>query len=197
MVDQFDNWIDLTAGRLRMRVAGFAEEAAPYTYNRRNVSSDEQARDIRVGKLGEIAFAEYLSRQGKIVVGIETMFEVWRDTKIGDKKDFETMTGQKVDVKTASRSNHQRILIPADQFRFSRKDFYVGVRITEDEQRACIVGYTKADAIEEAGIWGGARHHPAYAMLLSELMPIEGLLEMMPDRPKGSLRYTYPEYLTE
>ena len=148
------------------------------TYNRRQVRSPEQIRDNRVGKLGEIAFDRFLREQGKKTLGNEDMFTVWAGTRRVDKKDFETADGKTIDVKTASKSFHSRILVPSDQYQDQTKDYYVGVRISEDETTGTIMGY----AIHgELKLFAGARDHPAYAIELNNLRPINELLDMIPD----------------
>lgn len=161
--------------------SAFAQGAAQHTYNRRRVTRNEQQRDIRVGKLGEIAFAKYLSENGKAVKGTDDMFTIWHNTHMVDKLDFETKEGKSIDVKTASKNYQKRILVPEDQFLNLPKDYYVGVRITEDERNAFIEGYATREEIESAGKFGRARSHPAYGKLLCELTRIDSLLLIMPD----------------
>ena len=148
------------------------------TYNRRSVSSPEQIRDNRVGKLGEIAFGSFLESHGKKRLGDEDMFTVWSDTRRVDKKDFETADGETIDVKTASRSYHSRILVPSDQYEDQPKHYYVGVRISEDERTGEIMGYAIHGELE---LFPRARYHPAYAIELNTLHPISELLDMIPD----------------
>ena len=158
------------------KAAQFAEEVA--TYNRREVSSPEQIRDNRIGKLGEIAFANFLEANGKQRLGDEDMFTVWSDTRKVDKRDFLTSDGKTIDIKTASKHFHSRILVPSDQYEDQAKHYYVGVRISEGEKTATIMGY----AIHgELKLFAGARYHPAYAIELNNLHPINELLDMIPD----------------
>ena len=154
----------------------FSEEVE--THNRRSVSSPEQIRDNRIGKLGEIAFGRFLRERGKKTLGNKDMFTVWPGTRKVDKKDFETTDGKTIDIKTASKSFHSRILVPSDQYEFQAKDYYVGVRISEDERTATIIGY----AIHGELKWfERANYHPAYARSLNNLHPIDELLEMIDD----------------
>ena len=162
----------------------FAQGAAAHTYNRRGVNRQEQERDIKVGKLGEIAFAKYLAENGKAVKGTDDMFTIWHSTHMVDKLDFETREGKSIDVKTASKNYQKRILVPVDQFQKLPKDYYVGVRIAEDERDAFIKGYTTREEIQAAGKFEGAWSYPAYGKLFSELTPIDCLLVMMPDAQK-------------
>ena len=117
----------------------FAEDVE--THNRRRVRSSDQIRDNRIGKLGEIAFDRFLRERGKKTLGNEDMFTVWAGTRNVDKKDFETADGKTIDVKTASKSFHSRILVPSDQYEDQAKHYYVGVRISEDERTGTIMGY--------------------------------------------------------
>ena len=154
----------------------FAEDVE--THNRRQVRSSDQIRDNRIGKLGEIAFANFLEANGKQRLGDEDMFTEWAGTRNVDKKDFETADGKTIDVKTASKSFHSRILVPSDQYEDQAKHYYVGVRISEKEKTATIIGY----AIHgELKLFAGARYHPAYAIELNNLHPINELLDMIPD----------------
>ena len=148
------------------------------TYNRRAVPSPQQIRDNRIGKLGEVAFDRFLRRHGKMTLGNEDMFTVWAGTRNVDKKDFETAEGKTIDVKTASKRFHSRILVPSDQYKDQAKHYYVGVRISEDETTGTIMGY----AIHgELKLFPRARYHPAYAIELNNLHPISELLDMIPD----------------
>ena len=134
-------------------------------------------RDIRVGKLGELAWLRYLQGNGKAVQGAELMF-----VNTPDAKDFATGSGASIDIKTASKPYHQRILVPKDQFEDDPKDYYVGVGMDEETPRATILGYaTRADLSA-----GGARKrpgytYPAYDVELRNLRPITDLMELIPD----------------
>lgn len=154
----------------------FAEDVD--THNRRSVSSPEQARDNRIGKLGEIAFGIFLEEHGKKRLGDEDMFTVWSGTRRVDKKDFETADGETIDVKTASKSFHTRILVPKDQYENQQKHYYVGVRISEDEMTGEIMGYAIHGELE---LFERARYHPAYAIELNNLHPIDELLDLIPN----------------
>ena len=167
--------ITFTAGEIE-KATKFAEDVE--THNRRSVSLPKQIRDNRIGKLGEIAFGRFLRERGKKTLGNEDMFTVWSGTRRVDKKDFETADGKTIDIKTASKSFHSRILVPSDQYEFQAKDYYVGVRISEDERSGTIMGY----AIHgELKLFAGAKDHPAYAIELNNMHPIDELLDMIPD----------------
>jgi hypothetical protein len=159
------------------RAAAFAHKSAESTFNRRGVSRTEHERNARVGKLGEIAFARFLTAHGKALLGTDDMFTVWDDTYTVDKMDFETADGKTIDIKTASARHHTRILVPHDQFHSQPKNFYVGVRISEDEKTAAVIGFADRKELQPFG--GG--DYPAYARKLDALRPISTLLEMIPD----------------
>lgn len=157
------------------RATEFAKQSAATTYNRRGKSIIRHERNSRIGKLGEIAFAKFLSVHGKKLLGSENMFTVWEDTYKVDKMDFQTADGKTIDIKTASESHHTRILIPHDQYKRQGKDYYVGVRIFAGEATAEVIGFAAWDELKPFG--GG--DYPAYARALDELHPISKLLDMM------------------
>ena len=159
------------------KASEFARRSAPTTFNRRRESPERHERNTRIGKLGEIAFAKFLSANGKALWGSEDMFTVWDDTYEVDAMDFQTSDGLTIDVKTASESYHTRILVPHDQYRRQRKDYYVGVRILPGEQTAEVIGFTAWSELEPFG----RGDYPAYARSLDLLHPIDTLLDMIPD----------------
>lgn len=165
----------------RARVEDFAKNVAAHTYNRRGVSRAEQERDVRIGKLGEVAFAIFLQRHGKRING-EDMFTVWEGTMNVDKLDFRTKDGKTIDVKTASRPNHTRILVPKDQLEQQPKDYYVAVRISPEERVGTVIGYATHQDFLRAGLFGGAIYYPAYAVSLGSMRNMDSLLPSIADR---------------
>jgi len=157
--------------------ASFARRSAPTTYNRRSESPERHERNTRIGKLGEIAFATFLRANGKALTGSQEMFTVWQDIYEVDTMDFQTADGKTIDIKTASERYHTRILVPHDQYRRQRKDYYVGVRIFAGEQTAEVIGFA---AYQEL-IPFGRGDYPAYARELQLLHPITELLKRMAD----------------
>ena len=61
--------------------------------------------------------------------------EIVKDMCSADQMDFPTQTGATIDVKTASKSYHIRILVPEDEYHDNPKDYYVGVEIDNDRAR--------------------------------------------------------------
>ena len=133
-------------------------------------SPEEHERNLRVGRLGKIAFAKYLQSQGKHHLDMQD----WKDMYSADQMDFPTptQTGTTIDVKTASHPRHIRILVPKDEYRDNPKDYYVGVRIIDNERRALIKGYALSEEFDPFD--GG--HYPAYVVNLEDLNPIDELL---------------------
>ena len=159
------------------RATDFAKQFAPTTYNRRDELPVRWERNYRISKLGEIAFARFLRANGKMILGNEDMFTVWSNTHRVDAMDFQTSDGKSIDIKTVSESYHTRILVPYDQHRNQRKDYYVGVRIFAGDVTAEVIGFA---AWEELEPFGGS-DYPTYARELSLLHPISELLDMIPD----------------
>ena len=164
------------------QAAEFARQSAPHTHNRRAVSSSTQERDNRIGKLGELAFARFLQQNGKRTAGSEDMLTVWNSIYEVDKTDFQTDDGRTIDIKTASRNFHRRILVPHDQFENQPKDFYVGVRIDENSRTAEIIGFISWQEMKTDGPQSRSGYtYPAYDCPLSDLHPIETLLRKIAD----------------
>lgn len=167
----------------KRRVSEFAIKAAPTTLNRRNVSESELKGNIRVGKLAELAFMEFLKRNGKAPRGNEDMFVVWEEQSRGDKTDFTTKEGHSIDVKSATLKSHKYILVPKDQLDNAPKDYYAAVGISADKSYAKVLGYATCEDFKKAGLVASkfAPDSPAYGMLLSNLRPIAELLALIQD----------------
>lgn len=168
--------IEFTADEIA-KATEFARRSAPTTYNRRDKSPVRHERNSRIGKLGEIAFAKFLRANGKKISGSEDMFTVWDDIYKVDRMDFQTSDDRTIDIKTASENYHTRILVPYDQYRNQRKDYYVGIRIFAGEGTAEVIGFAAWEELEPFG--GG--DYPAYARSLDSLHPITELIDVMDD----------------
>ena len=160
----------------RVKTDEFAKKSTPTTFNRRKVSRDEHERNIRIGKLGEIAFAKFLKANNKSLLGSDDMFTVWDDIYTVDKMDFKTTDNKTIDIKTASQDFHTRILVPHDQYEQQRKDYYVGVRISADEKTAEVIGFVARQSLMRCKKGG----YPSYAIGLNKLKDISELLEKIP-----------------
>ena len=67
--------------------------------------------NVRMGKLGEIAFAKFLFEHGKTLWTINNQYLTMDDVYELPRLDLQTSDGSTVDVKTAKRSN---MLVPGD-----------------------------------------------------------------------------------
>lgn len=113
-------------------VKDFSSNVLGETYDR--FHKDDQVRFDRIfiGKLGEVVFSKYLHQLG-IAHSTENMFEIFAGTENVDKFDFILpKTGELIDIKTAYRNFHQRIMIPCGvngQWHQMPKDYYVGIKL--------------------------------------------------------------------
>ncbi|SHF98032.1 hypothetical protein [Ornithinibacillus halophilus] len=154
-------------------------------YNRIPTTASTRIERTFVGKLAELAFLNYLNNNGKNYP-MGTMFQIFQGQQNTDGYDFITRIGQEsVDVKSASKPNHSRIMIPIDQFQNIPKDYYVGVRINAevDNNNNILI-----NTINSADIFGYCTYqeladnptedfgYPCKAMYLNQLTDIQQLL---------------------
>ena len=140
---------------------------------------NEARRRVRVGKLAEVVFWNFVDGRGRVPLGDQDMFVVWEGQHNVDATDFITADGQLVDVKALSKDDHRLIMVNEGQFR-SHKDYYVGVRISEDFTRGCVLSYCTRAELEV----GGTRNYgegPAYAYRADRGHDIAELVAMMPE----------------
>ena len=111
------------------------------------------------------------------------MFDIFEGSENVDKFDFKTKSGHTIDVKTASKSFHRRIMVPISQWHLE-KDYYVGIKIHTSSDRSI-----KIDSISKATIYGFCTREqigesetknfgdgPCKHYLLNDLQNIEDLL---------------------
>ena len=126
--------IELTQADLA-KATSFALEAQPET-NPDGRNKCEHLRNLRVGKLGEIAFRKWVISRGRRPLGDKHMFRVWKGWGNVDKHDFKTVKGKTIDVKTYDLRKVQlwgRVM-----------DFYVETCVNPNETGAYIMGYATA-----------------------------------------------------
>ncbi|EMR74754.1 hypothetical protein MBGDF03_00918 [Thermoplasmatales archaeon SCGC AB-540-F20] len=120
----------------------FSESVVNETYNRFSKDLFTRKERIFFGKLGEIIFLNFLNSKN-IFPDTTGMFEIYLGETNVDKFDFFTKDKQKIDVKSAYKDYHKRILVPYDQFEGGRaKDYYVGVKISLETRHAEVCGFT-------------------------------------------------------
>jgi len=153
----------------------FAEQVVNETYDRFQQGYQERIDRIYFGKVGEVAFLKYLISQN-IYPDTTGMFEIYKGITNVDKFDFFTLRGESIDIKTAYKSFHIRILIPYDQFENGKaKDYYVGVYFDTTTLLATIYGYTTKEELLANGKKNFGEGD-AYWAFLRNLHPIKNLL---------------------
>lgn len=154
----------------------FASAVVSKTYDRFKKDDKEREDRIFFGKLGEVLFLKLLNSRG-INPNVKEMFEIWNEITKGDKFDFETKNGETIDIKTAYKDFHKRIVVPYDQFENGKnKDFYVGVKIDELLTEAEIHGFCSNDKLSENGKQNFGEGD-AYWEFLDKLKDIEELIK--------------------
>ena len=155
-------------------------------YNRFRQTADVQIDRTFVGKLGEYAFLLYLHASG-IPYEEGDMFEIFPGQENADTFDFETTDGESVDIKTASKPFHQRIMVPDSQFHLE-KDYYVGIKlnfqmktqrdiIRNSVDTAEIYGYCVRNYLANRASRNFGEGSCKYALLI-ELQPIDRLIRL-------------------
>lgn len=145
------------------------------------INDEEYRRRHRVGKLGAIAFYQFLLRNHRLLLGSDGK-PIFRKEDDVDWIDFRTEAGKVVGIKTVSRDYYNRIFILKDDLRTMPYDYYVGVRISEDERTAEIEGYATRKDIEESEVFNFGERD-AYGCLLYDLRRITKLLNHFPRSP--------------
>lgn len=98
------------------------------TSNDVNMQQKIEIQRTYMGKLGELAFAQFLCEKDKRFNSVG-MLEIFEGQKNVDNYDFVTANGLAVDVKTGFRSIHTRLLVNVQQFDNLPKDYYVAVKL--------------------------------------------------------------------
>ncbi len=159
----------------RNAVKDFADQLSSDVYD------DEGRRRRRVGLLGAIAFYQFLLRNHRQPLGSDGA-PIFRREDDVEWMDFRTEAGKLVGVKTLSKDYYKRVLVPVDELRTRPMDYYVGVRISEDERSAHMEGFATRKDMEESEVvsFGEGK---AYECLVDDLRRIERLLDHFPRNP--------------
>jgi len=154
----------------------FSDAVVNETYNRFKKDISTRKERIFFGKLGEIIFLRFLNSRD-IFPDVKSMFEVYDGETNVDKFDFITEDNKKIDVKSAYKEYHTRILIPYDQFEDNKaKDYYIGVKIDIEKKESCICGFTTREKLENNGKRDFGEY-PAYWEFLDQLEDINELIQ--------------------
>jgi len=156
----------------------FSEKVLKETYDR--FHQDDKIREERIfyGKLGEVILLNYFLLN-YIKIDTSGMFEIYEGQSNVDQFDFKTSNGKTIDVKTAYKDYHTRVLIPFDQFDEGRaKDYYVGIKLDMENRVANICGYITKDQLKKNGKKDFGEGL-AYWEKLDNLFDIKNLLKEM------------------
>jgi len=154
----------------------FMEEYKKGNYGKNvlGVSTNEYYEFIRIGKLCELVFTDYLIAK-EIEIEADGILEPWpEEHRIG--ADFKLVhSNQYVDIKAANKPFHKRLLIRDDQFFAHIHDLYIGAKYVSNN-RIEFWGYISGENIKKIPSknfgYGKCKH-----ILLSDLIPIEKFIE--------------------
>ena len=119
-------------------------------YNRFHKNQSIQVERTFIGKIAEYMFLKFLNDEGKNYPEGD-MFDIFEGQENVDSFDFKIKSGQTVDIKTASKPFHKRIMVPISQWHLE-KDYYVGIMI--HTQSEGFNGPIKLDSISKATLYG-------------------------------------------
>ncbi len=152
----------------------FAKKVVADTYNRFNKETKDRIERIDFGKRGEVLFLKYLKFVGKNPA-IDGMFKIYKGEMNVDGYDFLTTDSKTIDVKTAYKSYHTRILVPYDQFENNlAKNYYIGIKMNENGNAGVIYGYITKEILKMKGKQNFGEGD-AYWINLNDLKPIQQL----------------------
>lgn len=158
--------------------------------NSKNVSRQHKIEIQRtyMGKLGELAFEEFLREKNKRV-DTYGMLKIYEGQENVDSFDFITRAGRSVDVKTGFRNIHRRLLVNIEQFDNIPKDYYVAVKVDavdtdyreklvdwDNISSATIIGYAEHDYMEKYADMDDFGEGKARWLYYNKLMGIDRLL---------------------
>lgn len=139
------------------------------------VSEDEFYHFIRIGKLCEITFTNYLIQEGVSINNKDMLVPCEDEFRQG--ADFILIkTNQEVDIKAGNKPFHTRLLIREDQFQAHIHDIYIGARWVSDNKIE-FYGYEMGSLLKNitpANFGTGPCRHKK----LAELKPIERFIEL-------------------
>ena len=142
-----------------------------------------------VGKLAELAFADFLMQKG-INFSTSGMFQIYEGQENVDSYDFVMSTGEKIDVKCGFRPIHQLLAINTEQFDgHNHKDYYVAVKLNAVDTdktnksvdlnsitKAQILGYAEYQYLLKSAPVRDLGEGPARILQYTRLMGIDRLL---------------------
>ena len=132
------------------------------------------------GSWAKLLFADSLLAKANNLLATMICSRFGKGTDKVDSMDFQTENGETIEVTTASKDFHRRIIVPAGQFNNRPMDYYVGVRVSEDETTGTVIGYaTRADMQLDPPQNRG--EGLGYERFLNYLRPIQELVDRFPE----------------
>jgi|GEM_PF-3505968 len=156
-----------------------AKIARSKTLKRKNYTHLSIQQRYYFGTLGHLAFEHLLEEKGKAFRSCHRS-----DGKADDFDVIAWASGRvlRLDVKTASKANYRRMMIPSAQLARHRRDVYVAVRLEEEETLARMMGWaTRTEALEWPESAFGDHGVMTRSQAFSELRSIEELLAQLED----------------
>lgn len=181
--------VDITED-MRRKAYDFSEKIIKTKNQHERLIASETVEIQRTyaGKLGELAFNEFLKERG-IPVDISDMFTIFPGQHNVDNFDFITKSNETVDVKSGFRVIHKNLLVNKEQFENIPKDYYVGVKLNAKDinsktkeidihsiTKAVIYGYADYNFLKNKVGYKDFGEGPAKHIEYSRLMGIDKLL---------------------
>jgi hypothetical protein len=172
----------------KVRCLKFAQDIinSSNQFNRFSKTKTKQIERTYIGKLAELMFLKLL-KSNSIPYDEGDMFEIFEGQQKADSYDFITRDGYTIDIKTASKPFHSRIMVPLDQLHV-KKDIYVGIKLNFISSNS--YDLSLAD-IYDCKIFGYIKYQnliakPTYnfgeglckSIMLNELRPVQRLLKL-------------------
>jgi hypothetical protein len=146
-----------------------------YGKNVLGVSHHEYLSFIRIGKLCELVFADFLTLKNIHFISPDMLTPHPGEHKKGADLIL-SYSNQEVDIKAANKPFHIRILIREDQFQAHIHDIYIGAKYINDnsiEYYGYIMGPDLSSVPPKDFGYGPCRY-----MLLNSLKPIERFIDL-------------------
>jgi hypothetical protein len=146
-----------------------------YGKNVLGVSDAEFYHFIRIGKLCEIVFTDYLNTK-QIAIDNSGMLEACADEFKHGADFILTKTNQEVDIKSGNKPFHFRLLVREDQFKAHIHDVYIGAKWVSDEKIE-VHGYVTGDDLKHiipANFGTGLCRY----IKLNEMKPIDRFVDL-------------------
>ena len=142
------------------------------------ITDPDHPSGVNGGSIFERFFTGYLGEWAfnQILIAHRVKDKILWDREVrghGDDGDF-FFGGKDLDIKTASKDFHVRLMIPLAQWKRKQSSYYVGVKITDDEIN--IMGYATKEDIEHAKVDDFGMGETSW-IFHNQLRPIKDLID--------------------